>query len=238
MMVYKLHKALYGLKQAPKAWNMKVDSFFKHLGFKKCQMEYGVYVQHTSEGNVILVCLYLDDILLTRSYTYEINKFKKVLMHTFDMTGLGNMVYFLGIEIFQYEKGIIMHQLKYELELLKRFELMNYKSAAIPDETNHKLESDDDGEDVDATTFKQLVGCLRYLDSTRSDICYVVEMVTRFLSKPKRSHYQAAVRILSYVNRTLRHGVLFPFRVSDDNELVCYSVFDWYGDRVDRISTT
>ena len=62
-MVFKLHKALYGLKQAPIAWNMKIDSFFKGQGFQKCEMEYGVYVQQTSEGNMILICFYVDDIL-------------------------------------------------------------------------------------------------------------------------------------------------------------------------------
>ena len=153
-MMYKLHKALYELKQAPWAWNMKIDSFLKHLRFKKYEMEYGMYVQHTSNGNVILVCLYVYDILLTRGYTYEINKFKKVLMNAFDITDLGNMVYFPGMGIFHYDKGIIVHRTKYELELLKRFELMNCKSIVTPTEKNHTLDSDADGEDVDATTFK------------------------------------------------------------------------------------
>lgn len=98
-MVYKLHKVLYGLKQAPRAWNLKIVSFFKHLGFKKCEMEYDVYVPHTSDGNVIRVYLYVDDILLTGSCTSEINKFKKELMSAFDMIDLENMVYFLGMEI-------------------------------------------------------------------------------------------------------------------------------------------
>ena len=65
--MFKLHKALYGLKQAPRAWNLKIDSFFKEQEFQKYEMEYGVYVQHSSEGNVILVYLYVDEILLTRS---------------------------------------------------------------------------------------------------------------------------------------------------------------------------
>lgn len=88
-------------------------------------MVYGVYVQHTSNGNVILVCLYVYDTLLTGSCTSLINKFKKVLMSAFDMTDLVNMVYFLRMEILHYDKGIIIHQLKYELELLKRFEMIN-----------------------------------------------------------------------------------------------------------------
>lgn len=82
-MVYKLHKALNGLKQAPRAWNLEIDSFFRHLGFKKCEIKYGVYVQHTSNGNLIVVCLYIEDILLTGSCTSEIKKFKKVLMSAF-----------------------------------------------------------------------------------------------------------------------------------------------------------
>src|ERR1051325_10820065 len=65
-MVYKLHKALYGLKQAPRAWNQKIYSFFKKQGFQKCEMEYDVYVKH-SGSNMILVCLYVDNKLLTGS---------------------------------------------------------------------------------------------------------------------------------------------------------------------------
>lgn len=209
-MVYRLYKALYGLKQAPRAWNQKIDSFFKKQGFQKCEMEYGVYVQHTSEGNMTLVCLYVDDILLTGSSEQEIAKFKKVLMNEFEMTDLGKMTYFLGMEFRYSEKGIILHQLKYELELLKRFDLKNCKIAVTPSDTNQKLDSDSDGKDVDATTFKQLVGSLRYLCNTRPDICYSVGMVSRFMSKPKWSHYQAAVRILRYIKGTLKYGVLFP----------------------------
>lgn len=88
-------------------------------------MKYDVYVQHTSKSNMILMCLYNDDILLTGSCSDEIVKFKKVLMIEFDMTDLGNMVHFQGMGILYSDKGIILHQLKYELELLKRFELIN-----------------------------------------------------------------------------------------------------------------
>ena len=145
---------------------------------------------------MILVCLYVDDILLTGSCSEEVVKFKKVLMNEFEMTDMGNMIYFLGMKILYSEKGIILHQLTYELEILKRFELTNCKTAITPAETNHKLDSDAEGDDVDATTFKQLVGSLRYLCNTMTYICYAVGMVSRFMNKPKWSHYQAVVRIL------------------------------------------
>src|SRR4051812_19910834 len=161
---------------------------------------------------MILVCLHVDDILLKGSCPVDIIKFKKVLMNEFEMTDLGNMVYFLGMEILYSKEGIILHQLKYELELLKKFKLENCKTVVTPSETNHKLDSDSEGEDVDATIFKQLVGSLRYLCNTIPDIFYAFGLVRRFMNKPKWSHYQGAVRILRYIKGTLKFGVLFPSR--------------------------
>lgn len=148
------------------------------------------------------------------------------------------MVYFLRMEILHYEKGIIMHQLNYELELLKRFELLSCKSIVTHAETNHKLDSSNNGEDVDVTTFKLLVGCLRYPCNTRLDICYAIGLMSKFMSKPKGSNYQVAIRILRNAKGTLRHGILFPSGVSDDAELICYSYSDWCGDKVNKIITT
>ncbi|XP_050877049.1 uncharacterized mitochondrial protein AtMg00810-like [Lathyrus oleraceus] len=143
------------------------------------------------------------------------------------MTDLGKMVYFIGMEIMYSEKGIIFHQLKYELELLKRFELLTCKIVITPVDTNQKLDSDFDGDDVDATTFKQLVWSLRYLRNTIPDICYAVGIVSRFMSKPKWSHYQDAVRILRHIKGTLEYGALFPSGAETGSELMSYSNSDW-----------
>ena len=98
------------------------------------------------------------------------------------------------------EKGIILHQLKYELEFLKRFELLSCQVVVTPADTNQKLDSDSDGDDVDATMFKQLVGSLRYLCNTMLNICYPVGMVSMFMSKLKwydRSPFSLYFRYLS-----------------------------------------
>ncbi|XP_050920167.1 secreted RxLR effector protein 161-like [Lathyrus oleraceus] len=142
------------------------------------------------------------------------------------------------MEILYSEKGIILNHLKYEFELLKIFELKNCKAAIPPAEANHKLDSDVEGDDVDATTFKQLVGSLRYLCNTRPNICYSVGMVSMFMSKSKWSHYQTAVKILRYIKGTSRYGVLFPSGVKSEAELMCYSDFDWCGDRANIRSTS
>ncbi|XP_050876685.1 uncharacterized mitochondrial protein AtMg00810-like [Lathyrus oleraceus] len=181
---------------------------------------------------MILVRLYVDDILLIGSCSNDIATFKKLLMNKFEMIDLENMTYFLGMKIMYYDKGIILHQLKYELELLKRFEPMNYKSTITHAETNHKLDSDVEGDDVDATIFKHLVGLLRYLCNTIPVICYVVGMVSRFMNKPKWSNYQAALRILRYVKGTLKYEVLILSGAKTESEMMCYSKSDWCEDRV------
>ena len=91
---------------------------------------------------------------------------------------------------------------------------------------------------MDATIFKQLVGSLRYLCNIRPDICYPVGLVSRFMSKPKWSHYQDVVRILRYIKGTLKFGVLFPSGRNAESELMSYFDSDWCGDRVDRRSTS
>ncbi|XP_050878710.1 secreted RxLR effector protein 161-like [Lathyrus oleraceus] len=142
------------------------------------------------------------------------------------------------MEIVYSEKGITLHQLKYELELLKRFELMNCKSVITSVEINHKLDFDVEGDDVDVTTFKQLVGSLRYLCNTILDICYAIGMVTRFMNKLKWSFYQVIIRILMYVKGTVKYGVFFPSNVKSESELMFYSDSNWCGDRVNRRSTS
>lgn len=109
---------------------------------------------------------------------------------------------------------------------------MNCNSVVTPTETNHKMDFDADGEDVNATTFKQLVGSLRCLCNPTYGMCYAVLMVNKFISKPKWSHYQVVVRILRW------YGILFPSGILDDVNLVCYSDLDWCEDRVNRRSTT
>lgn len=99
MKVYKLRKALYGLKQAPRAWNLKIDSFLSHIGFEKCISEHGMYVKHSAEKGILLVCLYVDDLLVViRSNESLITSFKSLMLREFEMIDLGELSYFLGIK--------------------------------------------------------------------------------------------------------------------------------------------
>lgn len=190
----RLRKALYGLKQAPRAWNKRIDSFLTQTGFRKCTVEHGVYIKVISNSDVLLLCLYVDDLVITGSNETEIEKLKLNLKSEFEMSDLGELAYFLGIEFLQTKKGVVMHQKKYVSEILKRFNMIDCNPVTVPVEGNLKLEFSENEASVDATLFRQLVGCLRFICHSRPEISYGVGLVSRFLAQPKQSHLAAARR--------------------------------------------
>jgi hypothetical protein len=177
-MVYKLHKALYCLKQAPRAWNKIIDSFLVQQEFVKCKSEYGVYVKKGERGNQILICLYVDDLIVTSSKLIEIESFKAQMMKEFEMTDLGKLTYFVGMEFTEVPEGLAMHQMKYASDILKRFNMVNCNPSSSPAETNLKLVMNEEEELVDPTLFKKIVVSLRYLCNNRPDIAYSVGIIS------------------------------------------------------------
>ncbi|GAU42259.1 hypothetical protein TSUD_327370 [Trifolium subterraneum] len=168
----------------------------------------------------------------------EIKKFKSDMMNEFEMTDLGTISYFLGIEFLNTSKGLMLHQRKYAGEILKRFNMTDCTPAITPMETNLKLEKNENEDAIDPTMFKQIVGSLRYLCNSRSNICFAVGLVSRFMEDPRESHMKADTRILRYIAGTPYYGILFPKSAKNTKlEIVCYSDADWCGDKVDRRST-
>ena len=208
--VYKLQKALYGLRQAPRAWNKRIDSFLLDLGFIKCIVEHGVYVKENTEGDLIIICLYVDDLIVTGSNIKDIQQFKKTMEAEFEMTDLGRLSYFLGMEFTYVAAGMIMHQKKYVGDILKRFNMISCNAIMSPIEVNLRLTKDESGDEVDETKFKRIIGSLRYLCNSRPDLAYSVGLVSRFMSNPKKSHMLAAKRLLRYIQGTTDYGILFP----------------------------
>lgn len=238
MKVYKLRKALYGLKQAPRAWNKKIDGFLCQIGFAKCISEHGMYVKHSTDKGTLLVCLYVDDLLVTGSNEDAIAKFKSSMLNEFEMTDLGELSYFLGIEFKRTKDGIVMHQSKYASDILQKFNMKDCNSAKTPSETGMRLEKDGIEKEVNATMYRGIVGSLRYLCSTRPDLAFSVGLISRYMEKPRMSHLLAAKRIMRYVKGTLNWGILFPTqKVNKMERLIGYSDADWCGDKDDRKST-
>lgn len=230
--VYKLNKALYGLKQAPRVWYTKIDEYLNRRGFSRSPSEPTLYTKVNHKGKILIVCLYVDDLIFARDLS--IDDFKTAMKTKFDMTDLGLMKYFLGIEITQSEDGIFIFQSKYAKDLLRRFNMVNYKLAATPMAIGTKLSKKDQGSSVDPNLYKKLVGCLMYLTTSRPDIMFSISLVSRFMESPMSTHWQAGKRILRYIAGTTNFGILYT-SVSDF-KLTGYSNSDFASSADDRKS--
>ncbi|KAK2989425.1 hypothetical protein RJ640_017680 [Escallonia rubra] len=162
--------------------------------------------------------------------------FKKAMTKEFEMTDIGEMSYFLGVEVKQMEDGIFMSQKKYAEQILSRFKMKDCNPVAIPAETGVELRVDSNRKSVNPTLYKSMVGSLRYLTFTRPDITYAVGLVSRYMERPKQDHFKAAKRILRYVKGTVDHGLFYTH--SQNSRLIGYSDSNYGRDLDDRKSTS
>lgn len=183
--VYKLKKALYGLKQAPRV--NKIEAYFLHEGFEKCSSEHTLFTKSVG-GKILIISLYVDDLIFTGSDLSMCNEFKNSMMMEFDMSDLGRMKHFLGVEVLQNSNGIFICQRRYVREVLTKFEMASsnaVKNLIVP---GTKLSKDEGGTKVDTTLFKQLIGSLMYLTVTRPDLMCGISLISRYMSRPTMSH--------------------------------------------------
>jgi hypothetical protein len=206
-LVYKLHKALYGLKQAPRAWFSRIEAHFIGEGFQRCESEQTLFTRRTQEGRIIIVSIYVDDLIFTGNDEVMLSDFKNSMLREFDMTDLGKMRFFLGIEVLQKSDGIYICQRKYALEVLRRFGMMESNSVGSPIVPGFKISRNEDGNTVDETYYKQLVGSLMYLTATRPDMMFVICLISRYMTRPMEIHLQAAKRALRYLKGTVNYEI-------------------------------
>lgn len=169
--------------------------------------EPSLYVK-TEGTDFLLVCLYVDDLIYFGSNMKMLEDFKKNMMNEFEMTDLGLMRYFLGIQVKQSKGHIFLSQEKYVEDLLKKFQMEKCKAVPTPMALNEKLQQNDGEPRVDDKLYRSLVGSLIYLTNTRPDIMHSVSVISRYMNKPTKSHYTAAKRILRYLQDTENMGSL------------------------------
>lgn len=151
------------------------------------------------------------------------------------MKNIGQMSYFIGVEVNQINDGVFMSQKKYAELILKKFRMEYCMSVNTPAEAWMKLSVESIRESANSTLFKSLVWSLRYLNFTCPNIIYEVGVVSRYMEKPKHDHFIEAKRILRYVKGTLTHGFLYKY--SQYAKLAGYSDSDYGGDMDDGKST-
>ena len=233
--VYKLNKALYGLKQAPRAWFSLIESYFLKEGFGKCDSEQTLFTK-IQQGKRLIISVYVDDLIYTGDDEAMINDFKVSMMREFEMSDLGKMKYFLGIEVVQFDEGIFISQKRYALEILKRFGMEGSNEVQNPIVPGSRISKDENGVKIDSVFYKKLVGSMMYLTATRPDIMFAVSLISRYMSTPTELHLMAAKRILRYLQGTAGFGILYA--KGGNNELIGFTDSDYAGCLEDRKSTS
>ena len=167
----------------------------------------------------------------------EIKKFKKQMEKEFEMSDLGLLSYYLGIEVAQSRHCIKLKQALYAKKILQQVRMDECNSTKYPMEANLKLGKDEEGEPVDPTQYRRIIGSLRYLTHTRPDLAYSVGIVSRYMERPTNLHLQAMKQILRYVRGTIEVGLMYEKEEAME-VLTGFSDSNLAGDVDDRRSTS
>ncbi|GJV33270.1 putative ribonuclease H-like domain-containing protein [Tanacetum coccineum] len=209
--VYKVVKALYGLHQAPRAWYETLANYLLGNGFKRGKIDQTLFIKK-QKGDILLVQVYVDDIIFGSTNKELCTGFEKLMKDKFQMSSMGELTFFLGLQVQQKEDGIFIIDLK------------------------KPLVKDGDDDDVDVHLYRSMIRSLMYLTTSRPDIMFAVCACARFQVTPKTSHLLAVKRIFRYLKGKPTLGLWYsrdsPF------ELVAYTDSDYAGATQDRKSTT
>ncbi|PRQ26842.1 putative RNA-directed DNA polymerase [Rosa chinensis] len=233
--VCKLKKSLYGLKQSPRAWFGRFSKSMRMFGYKQSNSDHTLFIKRRQDKITALI-VYVDDMIVTGDDLKEIEALQKYLSKEFEMKDLGQLKYFLGIEVARSKKGISLSQRKYVLDLLAETGMLDCNPIETPIEMNHNLAIYPDQVSTDKGRYQRLVGRLIYLSHTRPDIAYAMSVVSQFMHCPSEEHIDAVYRILRYLKMAPGRGLLFEKK--GELEVVGYTDADWAGDKTDRRSTS
>jgi hypothetical protein len=233
--VYKLHKVLYGLKQAPRALYEWLRDFLIDNGFRIDKMDSTLFTRRM--GKDLFVCqIYIDDIIFGSTNKSFCDEFSKIMTDRFKMSIMGELTFFLGLQIKQVEDGTFISQTKYTRDILKKFGMENAKPIKTPVGANGHLDLDMGSTSVDQKVYHSMIGSLLYLCASRPDIMLSVCMCVRFQAAAKDCHLRAVKRIIRYLVLTPNLSLWCP--KSSSFEFIGYSDINYARCKVDRKSTS
>ncbi|XP_027774298.1 uncharacterized protein LOC114077999 [Solanum pennellii] len=167
-----------------------MDNHLIQLGFVGSQREATLYVKDTAGSKIKLI-----------------QRFKHEMEKIFEMSDLGFMKYFLGLEVLQFSDEIFICHHKYISDYLKRFKMQDCKPVSTPISTGVKLGKYEESEKVDDSMYRSLIGSLLYLTASRPDILFVVSLLSMFMHSPIETRFTAAKRLLRYIKGTNKFGI-------------------------------
>lgn len=233
--VCKLHKSLYGLKQAPRAWFHRLSTFLRQLGFQDSKTDASLFYYRQHDIFIALL-VYVDDIIVTGTHPTAIFSIINKLGGEFALKDLGDIHYFLGVEVTKSPSGLLLSQRRYISDLLQRHAFTEIKPVKTPMSSSATLSLHSTQPEVDAVKYRSIVGALLYVTLTRPYITFAVNKVCQFMQSPREDHWQAVKRILRYLKHTTDLGLLI--RPSSNLQLHAFSDADWAGCPDDRRSTS
>ena len=204
-------------------------------GFKPSSLNPTLFTK-SYDGELFVCQIYVDDISFGCTDQRYSDEFAYMMSEEYQMSMMGELKFFLGLQIRQQHNGIFISQEKYLKDVLRKFGMQDCKGVKIPMPTNGHLCTDENGIDFDQKVYRSMIGSLLYLCASRPDIMLSVCMCARFQATPKESHHKAVKHILRYLAHTPTLGLWYPKGSVFD--IIGYSDSDYAGDRVDRKSTS
>ncbi|GJZ34601.1 retrovirus-related pol polyprotein from transposon TNT 1-94 [Tanacetum coccineum] len=224
--VYKLKNALYGLKQTPRAWYDELSTFLLLNHFFKGTIDPTLFIRCFNDDN-LMVHVYVDDIIFGSTHPRYTQLFSDLMKSRFEMSMMGEMTFFLGLQVNQSPRGIFINQSNYVLEILKKYGMESCDPVGTPMEIKDKLDLDQNGSPVDATKYRSMIGALMYLTSSRPDIVHATCLCARYQAKPTEKHLKEVKRIFRYLRGTVNMGLWYT--KDSGFELTGFSDADYAG---------
>nr|GEX94207.1 retrovirus-related Pol polyprotein from transposon TNT 1-94 [Tanacetum cinerariifolium] len=235
--VYRLKKALYGLKQAPQAWYNTLSRFLLDNDFSKGAVDPTLFTQKIGK-HILLVQIYVDDIIFASTDPKACDIFSNEMSSKFQMSMMGQMSFFLSLQVSQSLEGIFINQSKFALQILKKFGMDSCDSVDTHTSMVDRLKLDEDpsGIPIDQTRFRRMTGSLMYLTASRPDLVFAVCMCARYQAKPTKKHLEALKRVFRYLKGTINWSLWYPKDTS--MALTAYADADHAGCQDKRRSTS
>ena len=222
--VLRLKKALYRLKQGPRTWYDLLTHYLLNRGFKRGYVDRTLFVKN-DEDYLLVAQVYVDNIVFGATIDDRAIEFSEEMKKEFEMRMVGELTFFLGLQVKQKKEGIFVLQEKYARNIVKKFGLDSKKHASTPINSSTKLNVNSSGVEVSPTLYRSIIGSLLYLTASRSDIEFNVGVCARYQATPKESHLTAVKRITRYINETPDYGLWYS---KDSNTFLAeYLDADW-----------
>ncbi|GJT90619.1 putative ribonuclease H-like domain-containing protein [Tanacetum coccineum] len=233
--VYRVVKALYGLHQAPRAWYARLSAFLLQHNYRRGTIDKTLFIKKDSR-DILLVQVYVDDIIFGSTNKAWCEEFEVLMKGEFEMSAMGEMNFFLGLQVKQLPDGIFISQDKYVKDMLTKFDMESVRTATTPYEAAKTKLKDETDPPVNVHLYRSMIGSLMYLTASRPDIMFAVSACSRHQVTPLTSHLNAVKKIFKYLKGQPKLGLWYP--KDSPFQLEAYSDSDYAGSHGDRKSTT